>query len=838
MFLQNSASRGRRGIAGPATLLLILVTLLVLANERMASMESLYYDFLQRQQLSTPSQRILLIDTSDQSSSDDIWEASQFSPLVDALKTAGASLIVPIQAPPASTALPNMQQLTALAELEKRARQVGDAGNGTNASLADQLAEFRKQYDRQAEVASIVKDAGNIVLAISTHAAPQNSKAGETDCRQHTVRSNQDDQQKAPWVRESNSELTLPDTLCSSAISAGFAQFWPDGDGIVRRNHLLVKSGERVFPALSLAVAESDRSEKNLTVDGPYQISLDDQTIDTGPGFTSLIRYYGQGDQTFETISTTALLAGGEAAETVRDRIVVIGDLNAGAKGNYRTPFNAEMPAALLLATSLSNLLQMDYLHRPYWLASVELAVLILLGVTILFLAPRLRRNRAVILTVLLITLLMTTEAYLLIAHGIWMQLVTATLFATLGILSVQALSSLASAGTDGDARVNAVLHHTQLADEDELDLAFSVLRQQPATDETKNRLYDIAMTHGKRKEFAKAERVLLHLASIDADFRDVNDKLKLLSGARKKPEESKSTPTAGDEPASTHSATGPGQIMGRKLGRYRLERILGRGAMATVYLGVDPNINRKVAIKTMALAEEFSDADLDAAKIQFRREAESAGRLNHPNIIAIYDTGEDGNVAYLAMEYFEGKALNHYAQADNLLPPKWVLELTARAAEALNYAHGQNVVHRDIKPANLMYDAASDTLKITDFGIARLTDTSRTKTGIILGTPSYMSPEQLAASAVTGKSDLYSLGITMYQLLTGTTPFRSDSIPKLMDKIMNDKHNPVSSLRDDIPVDVDLVLDQVLAKQPEDRYPNGRAMALALRDCIRAMEN
>jgi serine/threonine-protein kinase len=428
---------------------------------------------------------------------------------------------------------------------------------------------------------------------------------------------------------------------------------------------------------------------------------------------------------------------------------------------------------------------------------------------------------------------LLTTEAYLLLAHGIWVQLVTATLFTMMGIGAVHVLGSMKRAPIVGIGRASSNVGPSAVADIDELDLAFSVLRQQPPTDETKERLYEIAMIHGKSKEFAKAERVLAHLASIDTGYRDVSQKLQLLSGARNKTRAEETDHPEGSPPKKTPEAVGSG----RTLGRYVLEKTLGRGAMATVYLGVDPKINRKVAIKTIALAEEFSDADLDDAKAQFLREAESAGRLNHPNIIAIYDTGEDGNVAYLAMEYFSGKALNHYAQADNLLPPKWVLELTARAADALHYAHGQNVVHRDIKPANLMYDAATDTMKITDFGIARLTDTSRTKTGIILGTPSYMSPEQLTASAVTGSSDLYSLGITMYQLLTGTTPFRSDSIPKLMDKIMNDKHKPVSSIRDDLPTEIDEVLAKMLSKRPEDRFPNGRALALALRDCISSIE-
>ncbi|MDQ1302315.1 MAG: eukaryotic-like serine/threonine-protein kinase, partial [Pseudomonadota bacterium] len=370
----------------------------------------------------------------------------------------------------------------------------------------------------------------------------------------------------------------------------------------------------------------------------------------------------------------------------------------------------------------------------------------------------------------------------------------------------------------------------------EELDLAFSVLRQQPTTDRTKEKLYDLAMEHGRKRDYARAERVFRHLAARDPGYRDVAGKLEKLSGARGVPvakqkplqEAAAGTPgPAAPEPIQTTASSGI-----RTLGRYELERVIGRGAMATVYLGRDPTINRRVAIKTLPLAEEFEESDLAAARANFKREAESAGRLSHPHIISIYDAGEDNQVAYLAMEYIEGRSLSHYAQVGRLLAPRVVFELMARAAEALHYAHTQNVVHRDVKPANILYNPASDTMKITDFGIARLTDSSRTRTGIILGTPSYMSPEQLSASQVTGQSDLYSLGVTMYHLLTGAPPFQADSIPRLMDKIVKQRHRPVADIRDDIPSCTDSILDQVLAKDPADRFPSGRAFAYALREC------
>ena len=191
-------------------------------------------------------------------------------------------------------------------------------------------------------------------------------------------------------------------------------------------------------------------------------------------------------------------------------------------------------------------------------------------------------------------------------------------------------------------------------------------------------------------------------------------------------------------QPASRPSTQSPDRAT---LGRYRIDRQLGRGSMGAVYLGHDPKIGRQVAIKTMALSQEFDGAELAEARARFFREAETAGRLQHRDIVTIFDAGEDQDLAYIAMEFLKGHDLQRYTRAAQLLPVPVVLGTVARVAEALAYAHSQGVVHRDIKPANVMIDPQTECVKVTDFGIARITDASRTRTGMVLGTPSYMSP-------------------------------------------------------------------------------------------------
>jgi serine/threonine-protein kinase len=412
----------------------------------------------------------------------------------------------------------------------------------------------------------------------------------------------------------------------------------------------------------------------------------------------------------------------------------------------------------------------------------------------------------------------------------------------------------------------------------DNFEQRFAELKGRKPTAIVLGDLYALGTQLETRGRTPQATAVYRHLARFDSTYRDVTARLgRLMDADRSKPKAAapiphppilpSPTPPAGGagRPSAKTSggttatpagllaagsaaalATGPAAALAagsaaaqtakhadvHSLGRYHLEKEIGRGAMGIVYLGKDTAINRMVAIKAIPLASEFSDAELAEARSRFFREAETAGRLNHPNIVTIYDVGEERGLAYIAMEYLKGRHLSDYAKSNNLMEPRKVLEIIGRTAEALGFAHKQQVVHRDIKPANLMYDPATDVLKITDFGIARLTGAGSTRTGIVLGTPSFMSPEQLEGRTVTGHSDLFSLGVSLFQLLTGQLPFTADSMTGLMQQIAEAPHPPLRAFRPDLPACVEAIIDRALAKNPEDRYDSGAQMAAALEDC------
>jgi len=258
----------------------------------------------------------------------------------------------------------------------------------------------------------------------------------------------------------------------------------------------------------------------------------------------------------------------------------------------------------------------------------------------------------------------------------------------------------------------------------------------------------------------------------------------------------------------------------------YELGAEIGRGAMAVVYKATQRSTGRQVAIKRLALSREFSREDLADVRDRFMREARAAGALQHPDILQVVDAGQEGRDAWLALEYVLGRDLSLFTKPGQLLPVREVVQIGVRLARALNYAHSRGVIHRDIKPANVMLDRINGGLKLMDFGIARVGDGSRTRTGLVLGTPSFMSPEQLAGLTVDGRSDLYSLGVLLYQLLTGVLPHQGESMARLMQQIATEPAPDVRIHRPGLPESLALVLAVAQEKRPELRYPSGEQMA------------
>jgi eukaryotic-like serine/threonine-protein kinase len=357
--------------------------------------------------------------------------------------------------------------------------------------------------------------------------------------------------------------------------------------------------------------------------------------------------------------------------------------------------------------------------------------------------------------------------------------------------------------------------------------MAFDKFRKAPLNAEVMENLYSLALDFERRRQFNKAESCFRYMATFDPKFRDIDERLNRAKAL------SETIILGGSAAARTNASTMVLQGGGQEkpmLGRYQIEKELGKGAMGVVYGGKDPKIGRVVAIKTMALSAEFEAEELQEAKERFFREAETAGRLNHPNIVTIFDAGEEHDLCYIAMEYLKGKDLVGYCKEPNLLPAAKVISIVERVADALSYAHSMGVVHRDIKPANIMYEPESDTPKVTDFGIARVTDSSKTKTGMVLGTPSYMSPEQLAGKRIDGRSDLFSLGVTLYQMLCGRLPFQGESMTQLMFAIANTAHPPIRQYMPTLPEWVDEIVDKALAKDENLRYQTGAELAEAIR--------
>ena len=270
----------------------------------------------------------------------------------------------------------------------------------------------------------------------------------------------------------------------------------------------------------------------------------------------------------------------------------------------------------------------------------------------------------------------------------------------------------------------------------------------------------------------------------------------------------------------------------GEKFGPYDTLARLEDSELGVAFLARDRRSGSRVVLKTLHLGGQFDNRATEELRRRFRREAEACAALHHEAILQVLDNGEDNDRCWIAYEHFDAEPLTRHVLDYDLLPVPEGLGLGATVAEALDHAHGRSVVHRDLRPANLLYSSQRRAIKIRDFGFAKVAETELSRTGLVLGTPSYKSPEQLAVGKITSASDVFSLGVTLYQLLTGRLPFEAESMVGLMHSIVQLPHVAASTARPALPAELDAVLDRALAKYPLDRYARASHFAGALRQC------
>lgn len=608
-----------------------------------------------------------------------------------------------------------------------------------------------------------------------------------------------------------------------------------DRDGGLRVQPLVMTHFDQLYPSLPLLIAAKSL---NLGVDDirvklGESVTLGRLKVATDPGLGMYSFYYqGEGGKPpFPVDSFFDVMSGKIPLDKYRDRIVLIGQTAPGIGNFYATPVSPAMSSVEVMAHGLSSILQEHFFVSPSWAWAAEFGVFLLIALYLIVLLPRLKAGLGAGVTAALFVALLATHFVLMTGQLMWLQLMLPATLLLVGHLLLTTKRFLVTERGKVKSDEQSAESNRMLAlafqGQGQLDMAWDKFRQVPLSDAVMENLYNLALDFERKRQFNKAESVFRHMADFNPKFKDLETRVKRAKAM------SETVMLGGGGGGRTNtSILEDGTVEKPMLGRYQVEKELGKGAMGVVYLGRDPKINRVVAIKTMALSQEFDEEELADVKERFFREAETAGRLNHPNIVTIFDAGEEHDLAYIAMEFLKGRDLVPQTKPGHLMPLPKVMDIAARVADALAYAHGNNVVHRDVKPANIMYEAESDQVKVTDFGIARITDSSRTKTGMVLGTPSYMSPEQLAGKKIDGRSDLFSLGVMLFQMVCGRLPFEGDSMAQLMFRIANEQHPDIRDLRPDVPDCLSAIIDRALAKDADARYQSGNDMAADLRTC------
>jgi len=752
------------------------------------------------------------------------WPRHIIGDMIQILKNNGAKIIGLDLLLPDRSQNEGLKALRGLYDLIYRLQRQ-DMDNASYDILLKRVAEIENELDEDKELATAIKQAGNIVLpVVGTFGSYDTELVLSPDgpLAKSVLKTRRLAKKLKEYISVNRLISPFPE-LAKSCRWLGHINF-PPGKEKAGQAHLpFINYRGNIIPSMPLVIAfdylEKDPRRVTITKNA---ITLGQDVIPTRNGEV-LIKFRGA-RRSFPYYSFVDILKVKKVPAVFDGKIVLIGFTAGDNKTTIDTPVDPEMPRVELTANIINDMMKSRFLKRPTAMLFLEAFLLILLATGSFFVVPRLSYLGRTVFTMSLLFFLFVTSIVFFVAMDSWFKIT----YTSLALVSLYAFFMLRDfvvrersmeRASKESIETNRMLG-LSFQSQGLLDLAFEKFRKCPLDDAMKDVLYNLGLDFERKRMLNKAISVYEYINEGEKDFRDLSTripKLKRVAGE---------LPTAGFKGKKEAKIVFSEDLETKPtVGRYEILDELGQGAMGMVYKAHDPKINRLVAIKTIRFSDEFEDDRISEVKERFFKEAELAGKLSHPSIISIYDVGEDYELTYMAMELLKGKDLEHHCQKDTLLPLPKVLEIVSQTASALDYAHQQGVIHRDIKPANIMV-LEKGGIKVTDFGIAKAVSSSQTRTGIILGTPNYMSPEQINGRKIDGRSDIFSLGVVFFQLLTGELPFKGKTLTELFYQITQAKHPSPKELNPKVIHPCVQLIDRALAKDPNDRFQNAGEFA------------
>jgi len=816
----------------------ILFLGLSLSNiEFFETLELKFYDIrMSLKNIDDNSDDIVIVDIDDDSIKNIgrwPWSRAVIAQCIDKINTAKPKIIgmnIMYNEPENSSGLEQIKSLIQMVEQSEK----------QDSSLLRTMKAAVNELDNDRKLKESLEKAGNIIFPVNFYSSRISEKNQTEEDEELIKRSlssqNVENNDLLQILSAANVDKPIPEFLKTSS-GIGHVNLKNDADGKIRRDILLFQYRQLYIPSFSLSLAAAFLNVPNNQIRAKIGTSIelaDTVSIPVTSG-SQLLVSFKKGEMPFQNFSFNDVIKNKIPQDAFqrafKDKLVLITPSAAGIDNPVSTPLAPQMSIGVLTANTIWTILNSHFIVKPSWDKYATIAIILLVGVLISFVLPRLKAVLSGMVFISVMAALVGGSIYVFKANNLWIQITYPFLQLLMGYIGVVTINFFVSeAGkekVEGESAETNRMLGLSFQSQGMLDMAFDKFRKVPVDDETKDLLYNLALDYERKRQYNKAASVYEYIEQHDAEYKNVTEKKQKLIKA------SETMAFGGDGLLGGTSGGDP--LLGGDgstkptLGRYEIIKQLGKGAMGIVYLGQDPRINRTTAIKTFSFTEGFEPEEAEKLKQKFFREAESAGTLSHPNIVTIYDAGDEHDLAYIAMEFLDGEDFQKYTKKKNLLSVRKVIDYIADVAEGLDYAHEKGIVHRDIKPANIMI-IKTGVVKITDFGIARITATSQTQTGVVKGTPHYMSPEQITGKKVDGRSDIFSLGAMLFQLVTGDLPFRGDSPAALMHQIMNIPHPDPRKINPKLVKPLVAIIDKALEKDRNKRYLRAGHMAKHLR--------